>query len=170
MSDDEITIWLQDLKQELQDFITWSSKRPMRGEIDVANYVKDLWSLAGPLLCADFLSKREYHSLFLQGFYPSDRAKLTPDSERQFQDVVQMMKNNVLQLSEDDLLALLMPSPPAHTPLPPAPETLTSPTDFVASVPAAPCYNPGPIFHFLPTALFSRSRDPPPNPSPDQVT
>ena len=28
------------------------------------------------------------------------------------------------------------------------------------------CYNPGPIFHFLPTSLFSRSRDIPP----DQVT
>ena len=126
MSDDEIIIWLQDLKQDLKDFIIWSSKRRMRGEID-------LWSFAGPLLCADYLSEGEYHMLFLRGFHPTDRAKLTPDSEQQFQDIVRMMKNAV-----DDLSAPQTPLPPAHAPLPPAPETLTSPTDFVTSAPAAP--------------------------------
>ena len=81
MSDNEVSIWLQRDKQNLQDFIKWSSKRPMKSENDVANYFEDLWFLTTPLLGFDYLSKKECHELFLQGFHPGNRAKLSPNLE-----------------------------------------------------------------------------------------
>ena len=74
MSDDEASIWLQRKRQNLQDFIDWSSKRPMKGKNDAAEYFEDLWSLSGPLLAFDYLSERVFQELFLQGFHPSDQA------------------------------------------------------------------------------------------------
>ena len=104
----------------------------MKSENDMANYFEDLWFLTAPLLGFDYLSKKECHELFLQGFHPGDWAKLSPNLERQVQDLVQMMKTMILQCLGNELPALPTLSS-AHASLPPAPEMLASPTDFVAS-------------------------------------
>jgi len=109
----------------------------------VANYYKDLWSLTGPLLAFDYLSEREFHKLFLQGLHPSDQAKITPDLEWVFQDIVRAMKTMISQHLGDELPALPTPSS-AHALSPPAPEMPTSHVDLVASV-LAGLANPSPI-------------------------
>jgi len=140
MSDDKVSIWLQHDKQNLQDFIDWSSKWPMKGKNNAAKYFKDLWFLSGPLLAFDYLSEREFQELFLQGFHPSDWPKLTPDL---ILDVVRAMKTMILQRLGNELPALLTLSS-THALSPPAPEMLTSHVDLIASVPAV-LANPSPI-------------------------
>ena len=88
MSDDKISIWLHCNMQDLQDLIDWSSKRFIRDEVNMAKYFKDFWSLTCSLLYFDYLSESKCHKLFLQGFHPKDHAKITPDLERQFQDIM----------------------------------------------------------------------------------
>jgi len=65
-------------KQELDNFVYWSSKCLMEDEIDVARYFERFQTLSDPLLFYQCMSKRECDMLFWKGFHVNNRTALLP--------------------------------------------------------------------------------------------
>ena len=69
---------MQPVKQELFNFVDWSSKLPMEDEEDFADYFEHFRSLGDCLLFFRAISKWECNKLFWQGLHPKDRTALYP--------------------------------------------------------------------------------------------
>ena len=69
---------VQPVKQELFNFVNWSSKLPMEDEEDFADYFERFQSLGNRLLFFRAISKWECNKLFWQGLHPKDRTALYP--------------------------------------------------------------------------------------------
>jgi len=76
MSDNEIFIWLQHSRQDLQDFIDQSSKQLVEDNIDVAHYFERFQTLSDPLVSYGYVSEKECNKLFFQGFHPDTHRSL----------------------------------------------------------------------------------------------
>jgi hypothetical protein len=69
---------MQPVKQELYNFVNWSSKLPMKDEEEFASYFERFRSLGDHLLFFRAISKWECNMLFWQGLHPNDRSSLHP--------------------------------------------------------------------------------------------
>jgi len=65
-------------RQELYNYVNWSSNFPMEDEDDLASYFERFQTLSDPLLFFRYLSKKECNKLFWQGFHPDDYTTLFP--------------------------------------------------------------------------------------------